>query len=89
MNQAEQKERMDDMLARYGEVCSKAEAGRILRRSINTINAMLEDGRIDYACGGGRVDVRSIARYICMPRQEDFRARQKRAKERTGCKYRV
>lgn len=82
-------ERMNDMLERYGEVCRKSDAGRILHRSPATINAMLDDGRIDYACGGEMVDVRSIARYICKPKAEDFKARQTKAKRKSGCEFRV
>ena len=33
--------RMDDMLARYGEVCNKTVAARILGRSVNTVKAMI------------------------------------------------
>ena len=75
------------MVEKYGEVCKKSKAARILDRSAHTINAMLRDGRLDDACGGTRVDVRSIARYIAAPKQEDFEARKRRRIERTGCKW--
>lgn len=73
------KEREDLLTAQHGEVTSFANAGRILSRNSKTIKAMLDDGRIDYACEGTRADVRSIARYIMAPRQEDFKARQRRS----------
>lgn len=63
------------LVREYGEVVTYTEAGRILSRSIKTVKAMLDDGRIDYACAGTMVDVRSIARYIAAPKQEDFNAR--------------
>lgn len=76
-------EREDLLIARYGEVTTKKEAGRILSKASTTINGMLNDGRLDYACGGTMVDVRSIARYIMQPAAEDSRARQVR-KGRSG-----
>lgn len=78
-------ERESIMVAQYGEVVNFTTAGKILSRSIKTIKAMLEDGRIDYACAGTSVDVRSIARYIMAPRQEDFKARVRK----TGRKWAV
>lgn len=74
-----QQERMDDMLSRYGEVCTKARAARILGRNAKTVRAMLADGRLETACGGTMVDVRSIAAYITAPKQADFEARVRRS----------
>lgn len=74
--------RMDDMLARYGEVCNKTVAARILGRSPNTIKAMIADGRLEAACAGTMVDVRSIARYICRPAEAEAEARVRRYKAR-------
>lgn len=71
-------EREAMMVLMYGEVCTKTAASRILGRSAKTVNRMLEDGRLDAACEGTRVDVRSIARYITAPKQEDFEARKRR-----------
>lgn len=82
-------ERTRCMVEWYGEVCRKADAARILHCTAPTIRAMLADGRLDSACGGEMVDVRSIARYICAPEAEDFRARTERAREKRGCKYSV
>lgn len=89
-------EREDLMVRVYGEVCTRTEAGRILGgRDIKTVAQMLEDGRLDAACEGTRVDVRSIARYIMSPKQQDSDARERRRVQRmirageTPCKWRV
>ncbi len=74
-----QQERLDDMLSRYGEVCTKARAARILGRNVKTVRAMLADGRLEAACGGTMVDVRSIAAYITAPKKADFEARVRRS----------
>lgn len=71
-------ERMDDMLARYGECCTRTVAARILGRSVGTVSAMLRDGRLETVCGGQMVDVRSVARYICQPKAEDFEAHKRK-----------
>lgn len=73
-----QREREELLVAQHGEVTTITNAGRILTRARSTIMEMLKDGRLDYACEGTRVDVRSIARYIMSPRSEDFAARQRR-----------
>ena len=77
-NHMSEQERTNDMLDRYGEVCTRTVAAKILGRSARTITAMLQDGRIQTACGGTMVDVRSIAAYICQPRQADELARQRK-----------
>ena len=71
-------ERMNDMLARYGEVCKRTIAARILGCSDSKIKNMIQDGRLETACGGSMVDVRSIAAYICQPRQAEELARQRK-----------
>ena len=68
-------ERTADMVARYGEVVKIIQAGRILNRDRHTVKMMLDDGRLDAACGGTMVDVYSIARYICQPALENTKAR--------------
>lgn len=73
-----EQDRMNDMLERYGEVCKRAVAARILGCSSSKIKHMLEDGRLSSACAGTMVDVRSIAAYICKPKQADELARQRR-----------
>ena len=71
-------DRLNDMLERYGEVCTKTMAAKILGRTPKTVRIMLEDGRLESACAGTMVDVRSIAKYITQPRQIDELARQRR-----------
>lgn len=72
-------DRLTDMLERYGEVCTRVAAARILGCSTGKIKCMLHDGRLETACGGTMVDVRSIATYIAQPRQSDEAARQRRS----------
>ena len=74
-----QREREDLLVAQHGEVTTIQNASKILSRSRNTVIQMLRDGRIDYACAGSMVDVRSIARYIMAPKQEDHEARIRRS----------
>ena len=71
-------DRLTDMLERYGEVCTRVAAARILGCSTGKVKNMLKDGRLDTACGDTMVDVRSIANYITQPRQIDEAARQRR-----------
>ena len=71
-------DRLTDMLERYGEVCTKKLAAKILGRSPSTINEMLADGRLASACAGTMVDVRSIAAYIERPRAIDEVTRQRK-----------
>lgn len=77
------------MVMVYGEVCKRAVAARILGCAPSTVNRMIEDGRLDAACEGTMVDVRSIARYIAAPKQEDFEARKRRTMKKNGSKYAV
>ena len=53
-----------ELVEQYGEHVDKSTAAKILGVTRATVYAMLEDGRIEGACEGKRVDVRSIARYI-------------------------
>ena len=71
-------DRLTDMLDRYGEVCKRTVAAKILGCSVGKIKNMLADGRLALACGGEMVDVRSIAEYIERPAQIDEVARQRR-----------
>lgn len=66
-------ERLDDMLARYGEVCPQKMAARILSVTTRTIARMMDDGRLRRV--GAHVDVRSICHYIENPAQMNFDAR--------------
>ena len=79
------RERESLLVAQHGEVTTVTNAARVLSRARNTVLQMLKDGRLDYACGGTMVDVRSIARYIMAPRDEDFKAKARRS----GRKYMV
>ena len=55
----------EEQLARaYGEYVDKTVAAKILGVTRTTVYTMLADGRIQGACAGRRVDVRSIARYM-------------------------
>lgn len=63
----------DELTARYGDYVDKTVAAKILGVTRATVYAMLADGRILGACGGRRVDVRSIARYMVCPRDEQAR----------------
>ena len=74
-----QREREELLTAQHGEVTTVSNAARILSRARNTVVAMLADGRLDYACQGTMVDVRSIARYIMEPRKQDHEARIRRS----------
>ena len=78
-------DRLNDMLERYGEVCNKTLAARILGCSRQKIQYMIKDGRLALACCGTMVDVRSIVAYIERPAQIDELARQRR----TGRKWSV
>lgn len=67
--------RMEDMIKRYGECVTVAAAARIMGRSRQTVQRMLDDGRMRWACAGTMVDVRSMAEYIESPAQADRMAR--------------
>ena len=56
--------RMEELLEKYGEVCTRIEAGEILRCHYNTVAVMIRDGRLKRACQGRMVDVRSIVEFI-------------------------
>ena len=79
------------MVEGYGEVCSFVLAGKILGRAPATIHKMADEGRIAYACEGTRIDVRSLARYICAPKQIDSETRLRKRRERDGvkCEWKV
>ena len=82
-------ERIDDMLSRYGEVCRRSIASKILHCCPAKINAMLDDGRLEWACGGTMVDVRSIAEYICQPAQAEDKARKQRIMKKYSTNWSV
>ena len=64
-----------ELVDRYGEHVDKSTAARILGVSRATVYMMLKDGRIKGACEGKRVDVRSIARYMCAEKPKNRRNR--------------
>ena len=66
------------MIREYGEACTQAQAARILNHSPATIARMVSEGRLEAACEGTRIDVRSIAEYIKAPAQKNFEARQRK-----------
>lgn len=66
----------------YGEYVDKTAAARILGVTRATVYAMLSDGRITGGCGGRRVSVSSIARY--MTRQREGGARRSTQKSRSA-----
>lgn len=65
--EAEEARKEEALINKYGEYVDKSTAARILGVTRATVYAMLKDGRIKGACGGRRVDVRSIARYMYSP----------------------
>lgn len=81
-------ERMDDMLARYGECVKKKKAAEILDVHPHTVSKMVLDGRLKLACEGTKVDVRSIADYLERPAQMNEIARLRKRREKAGIKCR-
>lgn len=82
-------DRVTVMVKLYGEVCTRKDAAKMLGRTAETVSKMMQDGRLDSACGGTMVDVRSIARYIAAPEQEDFEARKRRQMRKHGSNWSV
>ncbi len=78
--------RYRDMVEKYGEVCNKVTAAKIIGCNVSTIGEMLKDGRISAACEGTRVDVRSLVDYI--ERREEI-DRRTRFNKRYGNTYRI
>ena len=72
--------RLDDMLERYGEVCTQKVAAQLLSVVPRTIHRMLEEGRLRRV--DRRVDVRSICEYIENPKQANFVAKAKNTRPR-------
>ena len=68
-----EKNRLDDMLERYGELCTQQVAAKILGVVPRTIARMMQEGRLRRV--GKKVDVRSIVAYIENPEQMNFEAR--------------
>ena len=74
------KSRLDDMIERYGEVCTQKVAAQILNVVPRTIHRMMEEGRLRRV--DHRVDVRSICEYIENPKQANFVAKAKNTRPR-------
>ena len=64
-----------ELVDMHGKYVDKSTAARIIGVTRATVYAMLSDGRIKGACGGKRVDVRSIARYMCAGKPKNRRNR--------------
>ena len=64
-----------ELVDMHGKYVDKSTAARILGVTRATVYAMLKDGRIKSACSGRRVDVRSIARYMCAEKPKNRRNR--------------
>jgi hypothetical protein len=79
----------EQLADKYGEVCKKTTAAKILGCCPNTVNAMLRDGRLEAACGGAKVDVRSIARFIAEPAVVNEEARIRKIKQRRNMEFAV
>lgn len=82
-------ERIDMMVEKHGEVCTRAAAARIMGRDPHTITRWLQRGIIDAACAGTMVDVRSLARYISAPAEITREVRRREHELRTGCEFYV
>ena len=68
----------EELLGRYGEYVDKTLTAKILGVTRATVYAMLADGRIEGACSGRRVSVRSIAHYMAAPKSRGRRGLQPR-----------
>ena len=64
-----------ELVDMHGKYVDKSTAARILGVTRATVYAMLKDGRIEGACEGKRVDMRSIARYMCAGKPKNRRNR--------------
>ncbi len=63
----------EELLGRYGECIDKTLTAKLLGVTRATVYAMLADGRIEGACFGKKVSVRSIARYMTAPKSRSKR----------------
>lgn len=80
-------ERSRIMVEQYGESCTKVAAGRIMGCDPRTISRWIADGRIEDACCGTRVDVRSLARYLSAKKQVDEELRKRKVSMRYNCEF--
>ena len=77
-------DRRTAMALLYGEACPKATAAKLLNVTGRTICEMTRDGRLKAACGGERIDVRSLADYIEDRGIRDHEARIERKRRRSA-----
>lgn len=77
-------DREGELIARYGEAVDKTVAAQILGVTRATVYTMLEDGRIQGACEGRKVDVRSISRYLSSPQRGSGTAVRRARKGKEG-----
>lgn len=82
-------ERADLLTGKYGECCRRSVAAKILDCSTGKIRNMIEDGRLELVCEGERIDVRSIARYMCKPKAADWEVKKKRIAEKYNSRWAV
>ena len=66
----------------YGEACTKATAAKLINVTTRTVHEMIRDGRLKAACGGERVDVRSLAVYVENRGEHDHEARMEKKRRR-------
>ena len=64
-----------ELVDMHGKYVDKSTAARIIGVTRATVYAMLADGRIEGACSGRRVAVRSIARYMATPKSRGTKTR--------------
>ena len=77
-----EKNRLNDMLERYGAVCTQKVAAQILNVVPRIIFRMMEEGRLRRV--DHRVDVRSICDYIENPKKMNFKARANNTRPRSN-----
>ena len=77
--EAARERKEEELLARYGEYVDKTATANILGVTRATVYAMLADGRIEGACSGRRVSVRSIAGYMAAPKSRGKQQKNKPA----------
>lgn len=81
--------REEIMVRMYGEVTSKRDAAKILSVSTSKIKSMVNDGRIEAACAGTMIDVRSLARYIAEPKAMEEIGRINRIKAKNDTRWAI
>lgn len=80
----ELRDREAEMVEQMGEACAFRTAARTISVGMDKLQTMLMDGRLRFACGKTRVDVRSLARYIEHGNEMDEQAAYNRRVKRQG-----